>query len=177
MLRFATAVGLVMALSGSVTSCAASSALPGTGTADVTKAPSGELASLVDASLAGEPDYDRLVLTFADHIPGYTVGYRPLPARADASGFEIPLPGAADLVQITLNPASAGGWAGGHQTYFGPSTLSGGTAVVTEVKAAGDFEATLTWAVGLRSKAPFRVLELSAPPRLEIDFERPVSGS
>lgn len=167
-MRALAVAGLTIALSG----CATSTALPGTGTADVTRAPSGDIAALVDATLTGETGYDRLVLTFSDHIPGYTVGYRPLPARADASGFEIPLPGAADLVMVTLNPASAGGWAGGQQTYFGPSTLSGDTAVVTEVKAAGDFEATLSWAVGMRDKAPFRVLELDSPPRLEIDFQR-----
>ena len=44
-------------------------------------------------------------------------------------------------------------------------------AEVTEVKAAGDYEAVLTWVVGLRAKVPFRVLVLDGPPRLVIDFQ------
>jgi hypothetical protein len=142
------------------------------GTEPVSKASTGDIAHLVAVRLDPEDRYDTLVLEFADRIPGYTIGYQPLPARADASGFEIPLPGANNLVQITLNPATADGWAGGQRTYFGPSAVSADTEVVTEAKAAGDFEATLTWVVGLRSEVPFRVQELQDPPRIEVDFKR-----
>ena len=142
------------------------------GTAPVSKVSTGDIAHLVGVRLDPEDRYDTLVLEFADHIPGYTIGYQPLPARADASGFEIPLRGANNLVQITLNPATADGWAGGQRTYFGPSAVSADTDVVTEAKAAGDFEATLTWVVGLRSEVPFRVQELQDPARIEVDFQR-----
>ena len=57
-------------------------------------------------------------------MPGYTVGYRPLPAHADASGAEIALPGASALLQLTLNPATAEGWGGGTRSYFGPSEVA-----------------------------------------------------
>lgn len=139
----------------------------------MSKVSTGDIAHLVGVRLDPEDRYDTLVLEFSDHIPGYTIGYQPLPARADGSGFEIPLTGANDMVQITLNPATADGWAGGQRTYFGPSTVSADTAVVTEAKAAGDFEATLTWVVGLRSEVPFRVQELQDPPRIEVGFQRP----
>ena len=62
------------------------------------------------------------------------------------------------------------GWGGGEPTYTGPSTLSADTASVTEIKGAGDFEAVLTWAVGLRATVPFNVRTLDGPPRLLIDF-------
>jgi hypothetical protein len=129
---------------------------------------SGITGHLVEVRLARHDGYDRLVLEFADRVPGYTVGYRPLPAHADPSGAEIPLPGANAAVQVTLTPAT--GWDSNARTYFGPSTVTGGTATVTEVKAAGDFEAVLSWVAGL-GKVPFRVLVLDEPPRLVVDFQ------
>jgi hypothetical protein len=131
----------------------------------------GGTGQLVAVRLARNDGYDRLVLEFVDGVPGYTVGYRPLPAHADGSGIEIPLPGASAFVQIVLTGATGSGWSGGARTYFGPSTVAADTAMVTEAKAAGDFEAVLTWVVGLRSAVPFRVLVLDGPPRLVIDFQ------
>ncbi len=80
--------------------------MPGAGTADVSQAPTGNVAHLAAVRLVGKDGFDRLVLEFADRVPGYTVGYRPLPAHADASGAEIALPGASALLQLTLNPAT-----------------------------------------------------------------------
>jgi hypothetical protein len=121
--------------------------------------------------LARHDEYDRFVLEFADRVPSYTVGYRPLPARADASGEEIPLPGASAAVEVSLNPATSKGWSGTERTYFGPSTLSADTTVITEAKAAGDFENVLTWVVGVRSVAPFAVAVFDGPPGLVIDVK------
>ena len=131
----------------------------------------GDTAHLVEVRLAGHDGFDRLVLEFADRVPGHTVGYRPPPAQADGSGDEIPLPEASATVKVSLTPATGDGWIGGARTYFGPSTVTANTAEVTQVKAAGDFEAVLTWVVGLRAKVPFRVLVLDGPPRLVIDFQ------
>jgi hypothetical protein len=105
-------------------------------------------------------------------VPDHTVGYQPLPARQDASGKEISLPGASTAIKIVLTPATADGWSDSTRTYFGPSTVTAAnTASVTEAKAAGDFEAVLTWVVGLRAKVPLRVLVLDGPPRLVVDFQ------
>ena len=145
--------------------------LPPFGTADVREARPGDPAHLVAVRLAREDGFDQLVLEFTDRVPGYTVGYGPLPARADGSGAEIPLPGAGAKVSVSLNPASGDGWTDGVRTYFGPSTVTADTAAVTEAKAAGDFEAVLTWVVGLRAMVPFRVLVLDGPPRLVVDFQ------
>jgi hypothetical protein len=142
-------------------------------TTDVSEVRAGVTAHLSAVRLARRAGHDRLVFEFADRVPGYTAGYRPLPARADASGEEIPLPGSGALLQVTLTPATAAGWGDGERTYFGPSTVAANTAAVTEVKAAGDFEAMLTWAVGLRAEAPFQVLVLDGPPRLVVDFQHP----
>lgn len=130
----------------------------------------GDMGRLVAVRLARNDGFDRLVLQFAAHVPSYRIGYRSLPAYADGSGFEIPLPGASTFVQISLIGATGTGWIDGPQTYFGSSTVTANTAVVTEAKAAGDFEAVLNWVVGLRTEAPFSVSVQTAPPRLVIDF-------
>src|SRR6478752_8658001 len=44
--------------------------LPGAGTADVSQAPTGKVAHLAAVRLAGQDGFDRLVLEFADRVPG-----------------------------------------------------------------------------------------------------------
>ncbi|MGE2719572.1 AMIN-like domain-containing (lipo)protein [Mycolicibacterium celeriflavum] len=144
---------------------------PARGWSDVKEERPGAIAHLSGVRVARREFSDRLIFEFTDRVPGYAVGYRSLPAYADASGEEIPLPGATTMLQISLRPATATGWVGGERTYFGPDTVSGDTATVTELKAAGDFEAVLTWVAGMRGEAPFDVDVLADPPRLVIDVE------
>ena len=140
-------------------------------TSDVSGASTGGTGKLVAVRVGRRDRYDRFVMEFLDGVPSYTVGYRPLPAHADGSGNEIPLTGASTFAQVVFTGATGNGWTDGVPTYFGPSTVTGDTAVITEAKAAGDFEAVLTWVVGLRSEVPFRVSVLDAPPRLVVDFQ------
>lgn len=151
--------------------CGVAAAQSDAGTADVHAERPGAIAHLADVRLGVHEDSDRFVLEFTDRVPGYSVGYRPLPAHVDPSGREIPLPGANAMVQISLNPATATGWTDGERTYFGPSTVKAETTEVTEAKSAGDFEAVLTWVVGLRREVPFHVSALDGPPRLVVDLE------
>lgn len=164
-------VSVLIALSGSTAAAHADPALPGAGTGDVHTDASLDMAHLSAVRMAGHDTFDRLVLEFADHVPGYTIGYRPLPAREDASGFDIPLPGAGTVLQMSLSRATAAGWGGGAQTYSGPWSLTSNTAAVTELRSAGDFEAVLTWVAGVRAQEPFRVLVLDGPPRLVVDVQ------
>ena len=165
----ASGILAVGAAAGGTSAAHADPGLPGASTADVHVEPSADMAHLTAVRMAGHDGFDRLVLEFADQVPGYTIGYRPLPAREDASGFEIPLPGAGTVLQISLIPATAAGWGGGPQTYSGPWDLSANTRSITEFKSAGDFEAVLTWVAGVRTQQPFRVLVLDGPPRLVVD--------
>ena len=139
--------------------------------ADVREVRAGCTAHLVEVRLAGHDGFDRLVLEFADRVPGHTVGYRPPPAQSDGSGDEIPLPEASATVKVSLTPATGDGWIGGARTYFGPSTVTANTAKGNPGEGGGRFEAVLTRAVGLRAKVPFRGLVLDGPPRLVIDFQ------
>jgi hypothetical protein len=42
-----------------------------------------------------------------------------------------------------------------------------------EAELTGDFEAVLTWALGVNQEADFRVLTLDGPPRLVVDVGHP----
>jgi len=145
-------------------------ALPGAGTADVGISRSG-VGHLSAVRLGNQGSYDRLVLEFKDQVPGYTVGYRPLPAKADGSGDPIALPGAKALVMVTMRSATGYDSDKSSPTYTGPNEVTAKSVQVTQAKAAGDFESVLSWAVGLKSKVPFKVSIMNAPPRLVIDFQ------
>jgi hypothetical protein len=144
-------------------------ALPGAATADVSISRSGT-GHLSAVRVGDMGSYDRVVLEFTDQVPGYTIGYRPLPAKADGSGDEIALPGAKALLMVTMRGASGYDSDKSAPTYSGPNEVSAKSVQVTQAKAAGDFESVLTWAVGLKSKVPFKVSIMNTPPRLVIDF-------
>ena len=79
------------------------------------------------------------------------------------------------FVSVRMEPASGFDLSvpEGELVYKGPRRLSGanaGTSVVQQVVRTGDFEAVLTWAIGLSDRVDFRVTELDGPPRLVIDF-------
>lgn len=44
--------------------------------------------------------------------------------------------------------------------------------VLRDIERTCDFEAVVTWVLGVSSSRPFRVTELSEPTRLVVDVER-----
>jgi hypothetical protein len=57
------------------------------------------------------------------------------------------------------------------RTYTGPRAITPtGTRFVQEVSKVGDFEAVLTWTIGLSQKRPFKVTSSGSPPRLTIEI-------
>ena len=97
------------------------------------------------------------------------VGYSPKPIVA-TSGKEVALAGSAALV-VRLEQASGFNQDTGQSTYSGPKELKpGDTRTVKDLAQVEDFEAVLSWAVGVTSEAAFRVSTLTAPPRLVIDI-------
>jgi hypothetical protein len=118
---------------------------------------------------------DRIIFDFKhanDAGPGYTVEYRPADEAQteDASGNHIPIEGDAFLV-VRFEPAATADISGGtlERTYTGSRTITpAGMHWVRQVSKTGDFEAVLTWAVGLSEKRAFKVT--SAPSRLTIEL-------
>ena len=107
-------------------------------------------------------------------MPGYKVEYVQPPLKEDGSGNPVTIKGDVFVV-VRMEPASGFDLNTGEgvMTYTGPRRLAGstaGTSVVQELVRTGDFEAVLTWAVGLSDKVDFRVQTATSPSRLIVDF-------
>ena len=145
------------------------------GTDPVVAEASGEEISLHESLRLGRNEgFDRVVFQFRNDVPGYRVEYVEPPLREDGSGNEVSIDGEAFVV-IRMEPASGFDLTTGEGelVYTGPRRLSGsdaGTSVISEVVRTGDFEAVLTWAVGLDERVGFRVSTLDNPARLVVDF-------
>ena len=106
---------------------------------------------------------DRVLFSFrkAAPGPGYNVSYEPAATakRQDGSGNAVEVDGSAFLV-VRLAPVM-GAEVVGEQvqpTYTGPRRLTpAGTSFVREVVETGDFEAMVTWVIGLDEERPFTV--------------------
>ena len=149
--------------------------LEGAGTEPVVGEASGSETALLERVAIGRHEgYDRVVLEFRNAVPGYRVEYVEPPLHEDGSGNVIEVDGSAFVV-VRMEPASGFDLSvpEGELVYKGPRRLSGaeaGTSVVREVVRTGDFEAVLTWVVGLGDRVDFRVTRLEGPPRLVVDF-------
>ena len=134
-----------------------------------------ETALLERVAVAGHDGYDRVVFQFRNGLPGYLVEYVDPPLREDGSGNVVDLEGNAFLV-VRMEPASGFDLSvpEGELIYTGPRRIAGeDTTVLREVVRTGDFEAVLTWAIGLDERVPFRVLTLDDPARIVVDFAAP----
>ena len=100
------------------------------------------------------------------------VAYVKPPILADPSGKEVTIDGKAFL-QITIQGAVANYLAAGGTAYSGPNELKPGLPNLAEAELTGDFEAVLTWVLGVNEEADFRVLTLDSPARLVVDVGHP----
>jgi hypothetical protein len=107
---------------------------------------------------------------------GYLARYLPV-VHADPSDRPVRVAGGAAL-QVTIQ---APDWSeSGHQPWRTPwqvgQRLAGGAGSLREVRFAGSFEHVTTFAVGVRSQRPFRVLVLPDPAnhvtRIAVDVAR-----
>ena len=145
--------------------------MAGAGTGTVTVERAIAVSHLVAVRADRHEGFDRVVFEFDSAVPGYTVGYATKPITEDGSGREVSIAG-EHVVEARMTPASGVNLDGEQvvPTYTGPNRFSPMTPEVAELVRTGDFEAVLTWAVGLRDRVDFRVTELTAPPRLVVDF-------
>jgi len=155
-----------------------SGALPApTSTADVagqklTPAPT-RPAVLSSIRAADNGTYDRVVFALDGPIGGYVVRYVDT-LTMDPS--DQPVPHAGDTaLQVTMQEATLDtthlvGPTETPRTYRGQARLKPGLKSVKEIVQAGDFEATLTYGIGIDGgRKPFRVLLLGHPTRLVVD--------
>ena len=136
-------------------------AAPGWPTTTRTAAPS-HAGTLTAVSVGQHASYDRVVFTFSQGIPGYTIGYVS-DVLSDAKGDLVALPGQAFL-RIVFHPASA------YQSYSGPASITPILPALLQVRAAGDFEGYLSFGAGLSQRAGFRVFTLTQSYRVVVDI-------
>jgi len=138
----------------------------------VVATPSMNQAHLTDVRAAKHTTFDRFTLEFDSAPPGYKVEYVGPPIVGDPSGNELTIDGTAFL-QITIQGAVANYLITGTPTYTGPNELKPVLPNLVEAELTGDFEAVLTWVLGVKEEADFRVLTLESPPRLVVDVGHP----
>jgi hypothetical protein len=149
--------------------------LEGASTETIESEPSAEGIALMERVAIGRHEgYDRVVFQFTNHVPGYRIGYLDPPLKQDGSGNVVQVKGNAFVV-VRMEQASGFDLSKneGELVYKGPRRIEGstaGTSVVQEIVRIGDFEAVLSWAVGLSDRVDFRVRTASSPARLIVDF-------
>jgi hypothetical protein len=132
-----------------------------------------EMMYLTDVSLDREECSAKVTFAFEQQAPGpgYDVSYQPADTAKieDASGNPIEIAGDAFLV-VKLSPAMTAKIDGDQvvPTYTGPRRIPG-TDPITEVVKTGDFEAVVTWVIGLDSKRSFMTHTSDSQLIVEID--------
>jgi hypothetical protein len=112
--------------------------------------------------------YERLTLQFASSYGEADVRYVPV-VHADPSDKVVPLQGRSFL-QVVVHGAVAHWPATPSRAYGGPSTVTPGYPTLKQVCIAGDFEAVLSFGIGLDRTAGFQVTRLQSPDRLVVDI-------
>jgi hypothetical protein len=147
--------------------------LPGAGTSIVVATTTAKGIALLERVAVGRHEgFDRVVFQFrGEGLPGYRIGYAAPPFAEDGSGNAVDVNGKA-FVTVRMEPASGFDLNSGEGelVYKGPKRLPGAGSVVKEVVRTGDFEAVLSWAIGLEAKVPFLVTTATSPARLIVDF-------
>lgn len=133
------------------------------------KQPAGEVRTLTSVRAGGHEAYDRVVFEFKEALPGYAVEYVDAPIHHCGSGEPMALEGEG-VLEVRFVPAQAHDEAG--NVTVGKLRQQPGLPVVKELVSSCDFEAHVTWGLGVSAPNRYRVMELSSPPRLVVDVRR-----
>jgi hypothetical protein len=109
--------------------------------------------------------YDRVVFEFRDALPLVNIEYVDR-LIGDGSGLPVPVVGAAILC-VQMTPARAHNDSGQDTA---PARIKLKLPMVSEIVGSGDFEAVITYGIGLARKTSTRIITLENPNRLVIDF-------
>ncbi len=137
----------------------------------------GVFMNLKDVRVGAHNGYDRIVFEFTEPkpnpagnggIPHYEIRSAKPPFTQDPSDMPLEVYGDA-FVQLVLQGATGYDF-DGNPTYGGSRVLTPGFGTLAQAAQAGDFEATLSWIMGLSRPTCWQVQELHNPDRLVIDF-------
>jgi hypothetical protein len=128
--------------------------------------------TLTDVRAGGHPGFDRVVFEFRGAVPEHRVRYVGQLVQ-DGSGKPVQVAGTADL-EVVFHGANA------HEDdgtpTIDPKRFTTGLPAVKEIVQAGDFEAVVTYGIGVDRKRPVKVSTLSNPSRLVIDVSTGAAG-
>ena len=128
--------------------------------------------TLVDVRAGRHPGFDRVVVEFRGAVPEHHVRYVDQLVE-DGSGNPVSVAGNADL-ELVFQGANAHKADG--TPSVGPRRFSPGLTAVKEVAQIGDFEAVVSYGIGLDRRRPLTVSTLSGPSRLVIDVSTAATG-
>jgi hypothetical protein len=110
------------------------------------------------------PKYDRIVFDFNGPVPLFQVQYVKQ-LFGDGSGLPITIAGRA-ILHVSFSGTQAHTDSGEPTA---PNRVKLNLPVIKEVAGAGDFEAVVTYGIGLSKKAEIRVITLADKSRVVID--------
>ena len=128
--------------------------------------------TLVDVRAGRHPGFDRVVFEFQGAVPEHHVRYVEQLVE-DGSGAPVSVAGSADL-EVVFQGANAHDEDG--TPSVSPRRFSPGLTAVKEVAQIGDFEAVVSYGIGLDRRRPLTVSTLSGPSRLVIDVSTAATG-
>jgi hypothetical protein len=128
--------------------------------------------TLVDVRAGSHAGFDRVVFEFQGDVPQHRIGYVDQLVE-DGSGNPVSVAGAADL-EVVFQGANAHKEDG--SPTISPRRFSPGLPAVKEIAQLGDFEAVVSYGVGVDQRRPIQVSTLSNPSRLVIDIATTGSG-
>jgi hypothetical protein len=112
------------------------------------------------------PRYDRVVFELRGQLPESIRVEYVSKLIADGSGLVVPVKGKG-ILKLVLSPTNAHTAAG---TSTVPGRISYNLPIVREVVRSGDFEAVVSYGIGVSRKTEIRFFTLNNPTRVVIDF-------
>ena len=129
-----------------------------------------EAATLVDVRVGAHPEsggWDRIVFEFEDVRPAGLVEYVDEAANC-GSGNTVTLPGEA-ILAVRFDATNAHNEQG--QLTIDATELNGPGNIIVKSVGTCDFEAVVSWAIGLKSMKNYKVSLLENPARIVIDVK------
>jgi hypothetical protein len=128
--------------------------------------------TLVDVRAGSHAGFDRVVFQFRGAVPEHRVQYVDQLVE-DGTGDPVSVAGAADL-EVVFEGANAHEENG--SPTITPRRFSPGLPAVKEIAQLGDFEAVVSYGIGVDQRRPIEVSTRSNPSRLVIDIATTGAG-
>jgi hypothetical protein len=128
--------------------------------------------TLVDVRAGSHTGFDRVVFEFRGAVPDHRIQYVDRLVE-DGTGDPVSVAGAADL-EVVFEGANAHEENG--SPTITPRRFAPGLPAVKEIAQLGDFEAVVSYGIGVDQRRPLEVSTLSKPSRLVIDIATTGTG-